>query len=94
MARSKAKNLPHFSSLDELVEFFDSQDLGEYLDQLPEVDFEVNIKRRIYLIPLDAELAGKVTEIARGREISPEALVNSWVREKVLELTEGVNDDR
>ncbi|MGQ9630092.1 MAG: hypothetical protein ACUVXI_07215 [bacterium] len=39
-----AKNLPHFGSLDELVEFFDSHDLGEYWDQMPEVDFEVDIK--------------------------------------------------
>jgi len=85
MAKSKAKSLPQFRSLDELVEFFDSHDLGEYLDQMPEVDFEVDIKRKVHLIALDAELADKLTAIARSRHTSPEALVNAWVREKILE---------
>lgn len=38
--------MPHFASLDELVEFFDTHDLGEYWDQMPEAHFEVDIKRR------------------------------------------------
>lgn len=69
-------------SLDQLVEFFDSHDLGEYLDQMPEANFEVDIKRKV-LIALDAELADKLSEIARSRQTSPEALINAWVREKV-----------
>lgn len=85
MARSEAKSLPQFRSLDELVDFFDGHDLGEYLDQIPEVDFEVEIKRKVHLIALDAELADKLTEFARSRQTSPEALVNAWVRERVLE---------
>jgi len=59
-----------FRSLDELVEFFDSHDLGEYWDQMPEVDFEVDIKRKKYLFALDAELASKLTEIAKSRRLS------------------------
>jgi hypothetical protein len=85
MAKSKSKSLPSFRSLDELVEFFDSHDLGEYWDQMPEVNFEVNIKKKTHLFVLDAELAGKLTEIAKSRQISSEALINAWLREKILE---------
>lgn len=85
MARSEAKSLPHFGSLDQMVEFFDSNDLGEYLGQMPEADFEVDLKREVYLVVLDAEVADKLAEIARSRRTSPEVLVNTWVREKVLE---------
>lgn len=85
MEESEVKSLPHFRSLDELVEFFDSHDLGEYLDQMPEVDIEVDIKRKIYLIALDAELTGQLMEIAKSKQTSPEDLVNAWVREKILE---------
>ena len=85
MAENDTKSLPHFESLDKLVEFFDSHDLGEYLDQMPEADFEVDIKRKVHLIALDAELADRLTEFARSKQTSPEALVNAWVREKVLE---------
>ena len=30
MAESKAKNLPQFDSTEELIDFFDTNDLGEY----------------------------------------------------------------
>jgi hypothetical protein len=52
---------------------------------MPEVNFEVDIKWRVYLITLDVELANKLTEIARSKQTSSEELVNIWVREKILE---------
>lgn len=85
MVENEAKNFPKFETIDEMVEFFDNQDLGDYIDQMPEVDFEVGIKRRVYTITLDIDLAEKLTEIARSRQISSEELVNTWIREKVLE---------
>jgi hypothetical protein len=36
-------NMPHFASLDDLVEFFDTHNMGKYWDQMPEAHFEVNI---------------------------------------------------
>jgi len=39
----------HSASLDELVEFFDTHDLGEYWDQMPEAHFEVDIKTKTYI---------------------------------------------
>jgi len=33
-------------SVDELVGFFDKQDMGDYWEQLPKAEFEVNIKTR------------------------------------------------
>lgn len=85
MPKSKSKRLPSFRSLDELVEFFDTHDMGEYWDQMPEAHFEVDIKRRIHLFAIDEELAGKLIQIARSRQISSETLINSWLREKILE---------
>lgn len=32
IAESKSKNMPHFASVDELVEFLDTHDLGKYWD--------------------------------------------------------------
>lgn len=88
MTKNKSKSLPRFKSLDKLVEFFDTHDLGEYWEEMPEAHFEVDIKRRKHLIAIDAELANKLTEIARSKEISSEKLINSWLREKILEQTE------
>ena len=84
MAESKLKAIPHFASLDELVEFFDTHDLGEYWEQIPEAHFEVDIKRRTHLFALDEELADKLTEIALSRQVPSGVLINSWLREKIL----------
>lgn len=46
MGKNKNKILPQFKSLDDLAEFFDSHDLGDYLAQYPEVNFDVNIKHK------------------------------------------------
>jgi hypothetical protein len=83
MARSKQKSIPPSSSLDDLVKFFDTHDTGEYWEQLPEAHFDVNIVRRKHLIAIDAEISGKLTEIAQSRKVSSQKLVNSWLREKI-----------
>lgn len=87
MKKSENKILPHFSSLDELVNFFDTHDMGEFYEQMPEADFEVDIKRRKYLFALDAEVAKKLTEIAKSKQITSEALANVWLIEKIKEQT-------
>src|ERR1044072_620622 len=43
MAGNKSKNLPSFRSVDELVAFFESHDMGEYWEQLPEAEVEVSL---------------------------------------------------
>lgn len=93
MLKSKSKGLPSFRSLDELVEFFDTHDMGEYWEQMQEAHFEVDIKRRMHLFAIDEELASKLTQIARSRQISPEALINSWLREKILEQTQKARNE-
>jgi len=49
------KSLPRFKSLGKLVEFFETHDMGDYANDMPEVHFDVNIKRRTHLVAIDAE---------------------------------------
>ena len=85
MAENRPKNMPRFASLDELVEFFDTHDMGEYWDEMPEAHFEVDIRTRTHLFAIDEDLATEISEIARLRQTSSQMLVNSWLREKILE---------
>lgn len=80
MARAKYKIIPHLRAL---VEVFDTQDMGDYLKYMSEAKFKVDIKRRTHLFALDAELAGKLTEIAKSRQTSTESLINAWLKEKI-----------
>ena len=83
MGKSKSTSLPRFNSSLALVEFFETHDMGEYWDFMPEVHFDVEIKGRTHLIAIDEEIAQKLTRIAKSKKISSGALVNSWLREKI-----------
>ena len=85
MTKSKSENLPRFRSLDELVKFFDTHDLGEYWTEMPEAHFEVEITRKTHLVAIDTEVANKLTEIAKSRKISSEVLISTWLKEKIQE---------
>ena len=45
MKGNRSKNLPAFKSVDELVAFFETHDMGDYWEKLPEVEVEVCIRK-------------------------------------------------
>lgn len=89
MANTKNKpkkhnsSLPkHFASLEEAGDFWDVNDSADYEEYLQDVEYEVDIKQRMYLVSLDGDLFRRVSTIARDKGIAPETLVNLWVQEK------------
>jgi hypothetical protein len=50
MAASKKSSRPATDSLDELVELFETHDMGEYWDQMPVADFEIGIVKHKHLV--------------------------------------------
>ena len=73
----------HFKSVAEAAAFWDSHDLTDYLDQTREVKAEVDIRRRVFLMALEPELAKKLVACARKQGVSTETLINVWLTEKV-----------
>ena len=90
MAENNQKQLPKFDSLDALTDFFDENDLGDYLEKLPEAKFEVNLKRRKYYVVIDEELSEKLSEISKHEHLPSETIVNSWLREKISSYSEKI----
>jgi hypothetical protein len=82
MAENDLPKLPSFRTLDELVEFFETRDLGAYED-LPEASFAVDIRSKTHLIAIDEETNKRLTEIAEQEHTPGESLVNSWLKEKM-----------
>ncbi len=83
MRKSKSKSLPKFGSLNELVGFFETHDMGDYWDRLPEGEFDINIKTKKHLIAVDKEIIPKLNRMAKSKNIPAEKLVNTWLREKL-----------
>jgi predicted HicB family RNase H-like nuclease len=74
--------MPEFESVEELVEFFDNNDMSEYSDEMPEVHFDVDIQRRSFLVSVDKQLMKRLAEVAKAQHTSTEQLVNAWLEEK------------
>lgn len=90
MEENNQKKLPKFDSLDELANFFDENDFGDYLEAMPEVEFEVDLKRRKYYVAIDEEISEKLSEISRHEHLPSEKIVNGWLREKILSYSEKI----
>ncbi len=88
MAESKVQDqIPEqFATIEEAAEFWDTHDLADYWDLTEEVEFEVNLQRRRYLVALDPELAEKLAAEAHQRELATETLVNLWLSEKLQQI--------
>lgn len=84
--RPKKKTPPpipeHFTNLIEAGEFWDTHDSAEYESYFHDVEYEVEIKQRTFLISLDSDLYRRVSSIAQNRGVSAETLINLWVQEK------------
>jgi hypothetical protein len=85
MASDKPKRLPHWNSIGELADYFDTHDMGEHLGQMPEAHLDVEIKRKKYLVAIDEVILSKLAEIAKKKSVSSEQLINSWLKERILE---------
>ena len=83
MVENNSKRIPRFGSLDEIVDFFDSHDMGEYEESLPDANFEVDLRRKTHLIAIDEEINSGLTEIADQEQMPAQSLVNDWLKEKI-----------
>ncbi|HLF87895.1 MAG TPA: CopG family antitoxin [Anaerolineales bacterium] len=84
MAENK-KTLPKFDSLDAAVNFFDENDMGDYLDSMPEVEFEIDLQADKTYYAVDSQLSTQLRQVAKKRGVSAETLLNLWVQEKLME---------
>jgi len=85
MAANKRKQMPKLESVAKLTEFFETQDMGEYWDELPEAHFEVDIRKHAHVFALDDDLTARLDAIAKIKHVPSERLINVWLREKISE---------
>jgi hypothetical protein len=75
--KKKRDPLPEsFDSLAEAAEFWDTHDSADYEDIMKDVDFEVDINRHIYFVPVAESVFEIVREKARSQGVSTETMVN------------------
>ena len=80
MGKSK-KTSPPDMGITEASEYWDEHSLFEF-EGTEEVDVEFNLQKKTY-VGIDSIMFQKVQAQARQRKISPEALLESWIAEKI-----------
>ena len=79
----KRDTLPEsFNTISEAADFWDSHDSAEYENMMEDVDFEVDIKRHIYFVPVAESVLGIVREKAKSQGVSTETMVNLLLQEQ------------
>jgi CopG antitoxin of type II toxin-antitoxin system len=89
MLRSETKELQEFKSVEEFVDFFDNNDISEYLEDMPDVEFEINPNlRELILVGIEAKLFERLRVIAKAQNIKVEEFINQWLEKKLVETEE------
>lgn len=70
-----------FSSISEAATFWDNHDSGDHEDIMEDVEFQIDIRRRVFLVPIAGHVLDCVREKAKSQGISTETLVNLLLQE-------------
>ena len=87
MQRSKKIKEPipeEFTTLKEAAEIQDKHDLTDYWKFTKEVEGDIKVPPTPRYVPLEKEISEFITQIAKKEHISPETLVNLWLKERLL----------
>ncbi len=82
MAENKTP-ISNASSYAEVGEYWDSHDLSDHWDQTHEVEFQVNRQSSVIYFAVAKDLAAQLRSAARDRGVSPDTLLNLWLKEHV-----------
>ncbi len=81
--------LPQFKNEEEWVDFFDTHDMGEYLEDMIPIDPKVfRVVRRpkaSIRLELQRKTLEHVRELAKRKRKSPEKLLEQWLKQRVRE---------
>ncbi len=82
MSENKKSEISKAQTLEEIGDFWDSNNLADHWDETEEVEFEVRAKqkRRVTISP---QIYEKLKDQARLEGVLPETLINVWLSERL-----------
>ena len=81
------KKIPEMKSYEEMAEFWDTHDLGDYWEQTEPAEFEISPQaRRRYLVSVDRNILLQIQQMARKRGLTTESLVNLFLEQRLHEI--------
>ena len=78
----------NFGSLEELWMFWDTHSTADYEDLMEDVDMQVDIRSQRVYYAVAKDILTHIHTEARRQGVSPETLINLWLREKAAEVAQ------
>lgn len=85
MSKNKT-SISKSSSYQEIGEYWNNHDLGDVWEKTKPACFEIDIQSEHRYYAVEVNLSGKLIELAKKRGISPETLLNLWIKEKIHQI--------
>jgi len=83
--RRRRESIPkELATLEEAADFWDRHDLADYWRDTKEVKVDVKVPPTPLYVPLEKEIAKFIAKIARDQHVTPETLVNLWLKERLI----------
>ena len=73
-----------FATLEAAADFWDKHDVADYWKDTKEVKADVKVPPTLRYVPLEKEIAKFIAKIAKDQHITPETLVNLWLKERLI----------
>ncbi len=86
--KKKVNKLPDFSTMSraEEAEWWDTHDLGDYWDELKDVDIVFDLKKprdETLVVRLQKSIKDKLEQVARKKGLNVSTLARMWLLEKL-----------
>ena len=83
--KGRRESIPkEFATLEAAADFWDKHDVADYWKDTKEVKVDVKVSPTPRYIPLEKEIAKFIAKIARVHNVTPETLVNLWLKERLI----------
>lgn len=79
--------IPDFKSLEEAADYWDTHSLADHFEETVPVEIEVCLPRRKITLEIDRDMQYRLKKIAQKKKQSYGKLINTWIREKILQET-------
>lgn len=74
----------HFRSEEEAGKFWDTHSAADYWDEMEEVEMEFDIKKRMFLVPLNDRIYQLAKKQAEAEHSTVEQIVNTLLRHDLV----------
>lgn len=82
MPKNNLSTISQARTLEEMADFWDTHSLADYDQETYEIEMVFDPSARRTMVAIEPKLMADIAHLARLRRVSPETLINVWLRQQ------------